>query len=196
MAGGCSSSSPLPSIQVDSISSGHFEGSASQAQKFGLRSDPAGSISPVSLHSFKSTFSRSSRFCTNLYQSSSTTSEAHQSYGNLPFLSHPPVYNRSIPAVDATDSLSLFTDGTSNQGDERNSEEVLVKDLLSLPGDSSEGSFHGLSCIQDKSVLAEQVELQSLSDELNVIMADRGENPKLDVSMFHLIASTFPNTFL
>lgn len=185
MAGGCSSSSPLPSIRVDSISSDFCVGSTVQAQKCGLRSGSAGSISPVSpVHSFKSTFSRSSVFCTNLYQSSSTTSEAHQLLGNLPFLPHPPVYNRSTPPVDSTNSSSLYTDDIGSQGDEKDSEEVIVKDLLSLSGDSSEGSFHGLSCTNDKSVLAEHLELQYLSDELDIIMIDNGESPKLDVSMF------------
>ncbi|KAK4771809.1 hypothetical protein SAY86_013584 [Trapa natans] len=160
MADGCSSSSPPPSSQVDSISSDHFKGSSAQAQKFSLRSGPAGIISSVSpVHNFKSTFSRSSLFCTNLYQSSSTTSEAHGPVGNLPFLSNSPVYKRR------------------NQAD---STEVHMKDLLSLPGNFTEGSFHGLSCNDDNSNLEEQVELQYLADELDVIMVESGENPTLD----------------
>ncbi|KAK4764926.1 hypothetical protein SAY86_026016 [Trapa natans] len=173
MAGGCSSSSPLPSLQVDSISSDHFEGSTAQSQKFGMRSGPAG-------HNFKSTFSRSSLFCTNLYQSSSTTSEAHRPFGNLPFLSNSPVYERSNPAVDSANSSSLFTDERRNRADDRDTVEVLTKDLLSFPGNVSEERFRGLGCNDDNSVLEEHVELQYLADELDAIMVESGEIPKLD----------------
>ncbi|XP_031388023.1 myb family transcription factor PHL6 isoform X1 [Punica granatum] len=156
-------------------------GSIVQAQKCCLRSGLAGPISPVSpAHSLKSSFSRSSVFCTSLYQSSSTTSEAHRLLGNLPFLPHTPTYNRSLPGVDSTKSSSLFSDDICNQGDERDSEEALMKDFLSLPGDSAEGSFHDINCTGDNSDLAEQLELQYLSDELDMVMIDNGENPRLD----------------
>lgn len=188
MAGDCSSSSssPLHSIQVETLSSDLYVGTMVQAQKCGLRSGPAaaGSISPVSpVQSSKSMLSRSSLFCNNLYRSSPTSSEAHRPLGNLPFRPHIPTYNKSISNADSTNSSSLFSDDMGHQGDDRDSEEVLVKDFLSLPGDSSDGSFHGPNCTDDNSVLAEQFELQYLSDELDVVMIDNGENPKLDVSM-------------
>ncbi|CAN6571069.1 unnamed protein product [Malus baccata var. baccata] len=132
--------------------------------------------SPVQ-HS-KSTFSRSSVFCTSLHQSSSSSSETSRQLGNLPFLPHPPTYGQSISAVDSKSPL-LFSEDKSNQYDDEQSED-LMKDFLNLHGDSSHGNFHGISYGSDTLALAEQLELQFLSDQLDIAITDNGENPGLD----------------
>ncbi|XP_038716680.1 myb family transcription factor PHL6-like isoform X2 [Tripterygium wilfordii] len=55
-----------------------------------------------------------------------------------------------------------------------------VKDFLNLPGEDSDGSFHGLNSPTGNFTLAEELDLQFLSDELDIAIADHGENPRLD----------------
>ncbi|KAM1461939.1 hypothetical protein ACFX1Q_046123 [Malus domestica] len=144
--------------------------------------------SPVQ-HS-KSPFSRSSVFCTSLYQSSSSSSETSRQLGKFPFLPHPPTYGQSNSAVDSKSPL-LFSEDTSNQYDDEQSED-LMKDFLNLHGDASHGSFHDISCGTDALALTEQLELQFLSDQLDIAITDNGENPGLDE--IYEIPQASPNT--
>jgi hypothetical protein len=57
-----------------------------------------------------------------------------------------------------------------------------MKDFLNLSGNASEGSFHGMNYTGGNLELTEQLELQFLSDELEIAITDHGENPGLDVS--------------
>ncbi|GLT72223.1 hypothetical protein SLA2020_441770 [Shorea laevis] len=154
----CSSSRPSPFIRTESLSFTHKEGSSVQPQN---------------------TFSRSSVFCTSLYQSSSSSSEAHWQLGNLPFLPHPPSYNQSISAVDSTKAPLLFSGDIDNQYDEEHSE-ALMRDFLNFPGDDSGSSLHGVTCASDGLAYTDQLDLQFLSDELDIAITDHGENPRLD----------------
>lgn len=78
----------------------------------------------------------------------------------------------------------------SNQYDDEQSED-LMKDFLNLHGDGSHGSFHGISCGSDTLALTEQLELQFLSDQLDMAITDNGENPGLDVSTMWSSLVTF-----
>ncbi|RVW59774.1 Myb family transcription factor PHL6 [Vitis vinifera] len=46
--------------------------------------------------------------------------------------------------------------------------------------DASDESFHVMNCASDNITFSEQLELQFLSDELDIAIADNGENPRLD----------------
>ncbi|KAF8083267.1 hypothetical protein N665_0786s0012 [Sinapis alba] len=122
------------------------------------------------------TFSRSSTFCTNLYVSSSSISEAHKHLGNsLPFLPDP-----SASGVESARSPSIFSEDLSNPFDGDNSVS-LVKDFFNLSGDAcSAKGFHDLDCSNDSYCLSDQMELQFLSDELELAITDRSETPRLD----------------
>lgn len=178
LASECSSSRPSPFIRSES----HSSTPSKASQKYYLESGPSSPLSPGAHVPYsKSTFSRSSLFCTSLYQSSSSSSETHRRLGNLPFLPHPPSYNQSISAVDSTKAPLLFSGDIENQYDLENSE-ALMKEFLNLPGDASDCSLRGLNCTSDGLELTEQLELQFLSDELDIAITDHGENPRLDVS--------------
>lgn len=178
--GECSSPRPSPFIRKESLNSpNHMQVSTALPQKNCLIARPDSPMSPGSrLQHSRGTFSRSSVFCTSLYQSSSSSSETHRQLGNLPFLPHPPSYNQSVSAVDSTNSPLLFSEDVGNPYEEH--PESLMKDFLNLPGDASDGSFHGITCTGDG--FNEQLELQFLSDELDIAINDHGENPRLDVS--------------
>lgn len=192
LASECSYSRPSPFIRTESLSSTHTQGSSGQPQKYLLKSGPDSPLSPGShVQNSKSTFSRSSVFCTSLYQSSSSSSESHWQLGNLPFLPHPPSYNRSISAVDSTKAPLLFSEDIDSQYDEEHSE-ALMRDFLNFPGDASGSSFHGVNCASDDGLAyTEQLDLQFLSDELDIAITDRGENPRLDVSTLQPSLITF-----
>ncbi|XP_007023582.2 PREDICTED: myb family transcription factor PHL6 [Theobroma cacao] len=164
LAGECSSPHPFPFIRTESF-------------KNNLKSGPSSPISPSS-HA-KSAFSRSSVFCTSLYLSSSSTSETQRQLGNLPFLPHPPTCGQSISAVDSSKSPVVFSEDLHNPYNEDHSE-IIMKDFLNFPGDDCDGNFHGLHCESNNFTLTEQLELQFLSDELDIAIADHGENPRLD----------------
>lgn len=184
LASECSSSHASPFVRTESLSSPtHMRASSVQPQKYSFRSCSNSPVSPGSnVQHPKSTFSRSSVFCTSLYQSSSSSSETSRQLGNLPFLPHPLTCNQPISAADSTKSPLLYSGDLSNLYDEEQSE-ALMKDFLNLSGDSSNGSFHGFSSASDSLALTEQLELQFLSDELDIAITDHGENPRLDVSV-------------
>lgn len=181
----CSSAHPSPFIRAESLSSPtHMQESSIQPQKYSFRSDSNSSMFPGSnVQHPKSEFSRSSVFCTSLYQSSSTSSETSRQLGNLPFLPHPSTCNQPISAAVSTKSTLLYSGDLSDQYDEEQSE-ALMKDFLNLSADSSNGSFHhGFGCSSDSLALTGQLELHFLSDELDIAITDHGENPGLDVSV-------------
>lgn len=181
--GECPFPHPSPIKRKESLSSSnHMQAATVVPQKNGLISTPDGPISPGShfQHS-KGGFSRSSVFCTSLYLSSSASSETHRQIGNFPFLPHPLTYNQSVSAVDLTKSSLLFSEDMGNPYQEEHSES-LSKDFLNFPGDASDSSFHGVTCMGERFGFNEKLELQFLSDELDIAITDHGENPRLDVS--------------
>ncbi|CAG7882456.1 unnamed protein product [Brassica rapa] len=135
--------------------------------------------SPWPKNSPQGTFSRSSTFCTNLYISSSSTSESQKHLGNtLPFLPDPSTNSQPPSAVESARSPSIFSEDMSNPFDGDN---TLVKDFFNLSGDAcSDGAFHDLDCSNDSYCLSDQMELQFLSDELELAITDRSETPRLD----------------
>ncbi|CBI18370.3 unnamed protein product, partial [Vitis vinifera] len=150
-----------------------------QPQKLCSKSGPYSSVSSDTDAQYpKCTFSRSSVFCTSLYLSSSSSTETHRPLGNLPFLPHPSMSYQSISAVHSTKTPFLSGD-SSGLYDEGNSEDMM-KGFLNLSSDASDESFHVMNCASDNITFSEQLELQFLSDELDIAIADNGENPRLD----------------
>lgn len=187
LAGECSFPLPFPFIRTESLNSTHMQASTVQLKKNKLKSGSSSPISPSS-HD-KSAFSRSSVFCTSLYLSSSSTSETQRQLGNLPFLPHPPTCHQSISAVDSSKSPVVFSEDLSNAYNEDNSE-VIMKDFLNLSGDACDGCFQDLHCESDSFAFTEHLELQFLSDELDIAITDHGENPRLDVSVLYLLMNS------
>ncbi|CAN7108003.1 hypothetical protein BRARA_F00008 [Brassica rapa] len=114
-------------------------------------------------HFSNGSFSRCSSFC-NLSSSSSSDTQKHLG-STLPFLPNPLTENERSPAA------ASFTD----------------EDLLSIPYeeevDPSFLSLHGDGGFQDVdnfSLSEEQMELQFLSDELQLAITDRAQTPRLD----------------
>ncbi|XP_057504481.1 myb family transcription factor PHL6 isoform X1 [Actinidia eriantha] len=126
----------------------------------------------------KSILSCSSMFCTSLYLSSSSSSETQRQLGNLPFLPHPPSYNQPCSAVQST-TPGLFDGNPSNPHDAGNPEE-LAEDFLYFPGNTSDGSAHGVNGSNDSIAFTEQLELQFFSDELDMAIGSGGGNPRID----------------
>ncbi|KDO67084.1 hypothetical protein CISIN_1g011006mg [Citrus sinensis] len=172
---------PSPFIRKESLSSpNRMQASTVVPKENGLISTSDSPISPGShfQHS-KGGFSRSSVFCTSLYLSSSASSETHRQIGNFPFLPHPRTFNQSVSAVDSTKSSLLFSEDMGNAYQEEHSES-LMKGFLNFPEDASDGSFPGVTCMGERLGLNEHLELQFLSDELDIDITDHGENPRLD----------------
>ncbi|KAJ0021403.1 hypothetical protein Pint_32413 [Pistacia integerrima] len=176
---------PSPFIRKESLSStNHSRAPTSQSPKYCFSPGPSSPGTPCShLQHSKGSFSRSSVFCTNLYLSSSSSSETHRQLGNLPFLPHPSSYNQSVSAVDSTKSPLLFSEDIGNPYEEEHSES-LMKDLFNFPGDISDGSFHGVTCRDDSLAVNDHLELQFLSDELDMAITEHGETPRLDCVSF------------
>ncbi|CAA7016290.1 unnamed protein product [Microthlaspi erraticum] len=133
-------------------------------------------------NSSQGTFSRSSTFCTNLYVSSSSSSEAQKHLGNsLPFLPDPSACStHSASKAESARSPPIFSEDFANPFD-GDSSGSLVKDFLNLSGEAcSDGGFLDLDCSNDSYCLSDQMELQFLSDELELAITDRAETPRLD----------------
>ncbi|KAI3990264.1 hypothetical protein MKX01_037603 [Papaver californicum] len=126
----------------------------------------------------KSTFSRSSTFCTSLYLSSSTSSEAERQLGNLPFLPHPLKTEKLVSDLHSTKSPSEQTLDLNTQFADEHSEYLM--DFLNPVGEASDGSFHGVNYASNSLTFNEQLDLQFLSDELDMAITDSGENPGVD----------------
>ncbi|MCL7050394.1 hypothetical protein MKW94_028233 [Papaver nudicaule] len=153
--------------------------------------EPDSSMSYDSLPQYpKNTFSRSSTFCTSLYLSSSTSSEAHRHLGNLPFLPHPMKTEKPVSDVHSTKSPSEQTLDLNSQFDDEHSEYLM--DFLNTAGEASDGSFHGVNYAADSLTFNEQLDLQFLSDELDMAITDNGENPRVDEIFEAPIVSSTP----
>lgn len=185
LKGDCSLSHS-PFIQTELPSPPNFiQTSVVQSQKFCSKSEPNSTMSSDTNASYpKSTYSRSSVFCTSLYLSSSSSTETHKPLANLPFLPHPSMSYQSISSVHSTKTPSLFSGDSGSLYEEENSEDMM-RGFLTLP--ASDESFHAMNCESDNLAFSEQLELQFLSDELDIAIADSGENPRLDVSAFYSI---------
>lgn len=185
LKGDCSSShSPFTETEFPGPPN-FVQESAAKPEKFCSKSGPNSSVSPETHAQYpKCMFSRSSVFCTNLYLSSSSSTETHQTLRNLPFLPHPSMSYQSISAAHSTKTPSFFSGDSISFIDEENSED-LMKGFLNLPGDESDDSFHVMNCASDNLAFSEQLDLQFLSDELDIAITDNGENPRLDVSAFY-----------
>ncbi|XP_024021118.1 myb family transcription factor PHL6 [Morus notabilis] len=179
LVGECSSPHPSPFIRTESLGSPFIGAASTHPPKFYYGSELNSPASPGShTHHAKNAFSRSSVFCTSLYQSSSSSSETHRQLGNLPFLP-PPTCNQSSSAVDTKSPLIFSGDITNNEYGNDESEDLL-KDFLNLPGDASQNRFHSLTCASDSLALTEQLELHYLSDDLDIAITDHGETPGVD----------------
>ena len=183
----CASARPSLYIQTESISSPKVQPSSSvQAIKSSANLE---TNSPTSYSSHPQypggSFSRSSTFCTSLYLSSSTSSETNRQLGNLPFLPHPPKSDQPISDIHSSNPPVPLSESLSNQFSEEHSE-YLMMDFLNLSGDASDGSFHDVNYVNGNLTFSEQMELQMLSDELDIAITNNGENPSVDVSTFYL----------
>lgn len=116
--------------------------------------------------------SSSSMFCTNLYLSSSSSSEAHRHLCNLPFLPHPST-PQSMSAIHSPKTQLLLND-------EQKHSEDSIRDFFNYPASGSDDGFDDVTCASDSLGLSEQLELQLLSDELHLAITDSGENPGID----------------
>ncbi|KAL2932878.1 Myb family transcription factor PHL6 [Bienertia sinuspersici] len=137
-------------------------------------SGPTSFFSSSSNSHLKSAPSRASMFCTNLYLSSSTSSEAQRQLGNLPFLPSP-------SAPKSTKTQLLLKDDSDSLCEQKHSEDSF-RDFLNYPGSLSDGEFDHVTCGSDSLAFSEHLELQLLSDELHLAMTDNGENPGIDNS--------------
>ncbi|XP_058068704.1 myb family transcription factor PHL6-like [Magnolia sinica] len=174
-------SSTHPSLNVQTKSSRPQQGPEFHPKMLSPHSNPS---SPISYCSHpqdpKQLCSQSSSFCTNLYLSSSTSSESHRQLSNLPFLPHPlnwdqPVYSKSPLHLGEV---------LGDQWDEGDCPKDLMKDFLNFPGDASNGSFDDETYTSKSLAFTEQLDLQILSEKLDIAITGNGENPGLDVSTF------------
>lgn len=115
-----------------------------------------------------SSFSRSSAFC-NLSSSSSSDTQKHLGT-TLPFLPNPST-ERSSPPTSFTEEEDILQSIPY--------EEEVDTSFLALSGD---GGFQDLD---NFSLSEEQIELQFLSDELELAITDRAHTPRLDVTLLH-----------
>ncbi|XP_043713581.1 myb family transcription factor PHL6 [Telopea speciosissima] len=182
-------------IQTESLNSPSLKrASPYLRQQLSPNPELNGPVSPGShLQHPKNMFSRSSAFCTSLYLSSSISSETSRQLGNLPFLPHPPTCNQPIAAVHSSKSPLLLSGDFSNQGDE-DSSEYLMKDFLNFPGESSDGGFHGENYANESLTFTEQLELQMLSEELDIAITGNVKNPRLDEIYEAPQVSSIPTT--
>ncbi|XP_058113420.1 protein PHOSPHATE STARVATION RESPONSE 3-like [Magnolia sinica] len=173
-----SSTHPSLNVQTESLGSSRpQQGPEFHPKMLSLHSNPS---SPISYSSHpqdpKQLCSQSSSFCTNLYLSSSTSSETHRQLGNLPFLPHPPKWDQPV----YTKSTLHLGEVLGDQWDEGDCSEDLMKDFLNFPGVASNGSFDDETYTSKSLAFTEQLDLQILSEELDIAITGNGENPGLD----------------
>ncbi|KNA10677.1 hypothetical protein SOVF_142010 [Spinacia oleracea] len=168
----------LPSVDFSCVET--CQGSVSSESSYpflkqsGKLRHPSGPTDIFSSSCDKSAPSRSSMFCTNLYLSSSSSSEAQRQLGNLPFLPSP-----SAPRSTKT-QLFLNDDSISDSVCEQKHSEDTFKDFLNFSGSLSDGDFDDVTCGSDSLAFSEHLELQLLSDELHLAITDSAENPGMD----------------
>ena len=127
-------------------------------------------------------FSRSSTFCTRLYLSSPASSMTCRQLSNFPFLPHPPKKDQLVSAVQSSNSPSLFSGDISDVHSEDDESDDIMKDFLNLSGDASDGTFHQENHDHNSSALNDQMDLQTLSEQLGIAITDNGGSPCLDVN--------------
>ncbi|XP_019197003.1 PREDICTED: myb family transcription factor PHL6-like [Ipomoea nil] len=119
-------------------------------------------------------FSRSSMFCTSLHLSSSSSLETTLRLGSLPFLPDPSPHR--LPNNFTIQSSDSPLHVQSDEGPSEASLKILQNILLDEPDGSVK---HGHCEINDLQ-LTEQMELQLLSDELDIAIGGDVENPRID----------------
>lgn len=125
-------------------------------------------------------FSRSSKFCTRLYLSSPASSMTCRQLSSLPFLPHPPKSEQLASGVQSSKSLTLFSDDIKDVHSDSEQSDDLMKDFLNLSGDASDDIFQQDNDDHNSSALNEQMDFQSLSEQLGIAITDNGESPCLD----------------
>ncbi|KAK1289104.1 Protein PHR1-LIKE 1 [Acorus calamus] len=177
-------SSSVPSPYIDSgspISTSPGKMPSFLPKKFCPESEPNSPFSQVSHPQHpERMYSRSSTFCTDLYLSSSTSSETTRQLGILPFLPHPPKCDQLTSAVHSSNSSVLLSDDINDRCNETEFSDDIMKDFLNLSGDASDGSFHGENHTRESLAYSEQMDLQILSEQLGINITDNGESPCLD----------------
>ncbi|KAF3966770.1 hypothetical protein CMV_009161 [Castanea mollissima] len=128
----------------------------------------------------KSTYAPSSMFCTSLHFSSSTSPETSRYLGNQPFLPNPPNYNGCPPAVNSPKPSLLSGGGENGRCGKETSFDLMKGFEYNIPGQCSDGIFWGENYASDSLTLSQQLELQNLSEELNMAINDTRDNPRLD----------------
>lgn len=136
------------------------------------------------LHSPNGRFSRSSTFCTSQFSSSSPVSEAaHSQLKILPFLPSLPKTEQPTSSAQSSSSPLILRGSLRSVSGESDDPDALIKGLLNLSQDASDGSFHEENYANDCVTFDERLELQILSDELGMAIAGSEESPRLDVSI-------------
>lgn len=121
---------------------------------------------------------QSSMFPAALYSPSSTSFETHQHLGNPHFL---PQYPPCVSPANSAESPLLLGDDVADKYGKENSED-LMKDFFGIPEESSDQSLQGLDAEKDSLTLMDLLDLRYLSEELDIPVSKKGENPSVDVS--------------
>lgn len=139
----------------------------------------------------KSTNAPSSMFCTSSHFSSSTSPETSLYLGNQPFLPNPLNYDWCPPAVNSPKPSLLSGGGENGRCGKETSFDLMKGFEYNIPGQFSDGIFWGENYASDSLTLSQQLELQNLSEELNMTINDTRDNPRLDVSATLLHIRTY-----
>ncbi|XP_059634545.1 myb family transcription factor PHL6-like isoform X2 [Cornus florida] len=127
----------------------------------------------------QSPFNGSSSFGTNLHVSSSTSSETNQQLGNPHFLSHVPAYDHSTSVANSSKNPLIVGGDVIDSCDTEISEDS-TKKFLDLARESSVGRFDGLSYEEDSLTLIAELDLEYLSEVLDIDISENGENPSVE----------------
>ncbi|XP_019077683.1 myb family transcription factor PHL6 [Vitis vinifera] len=119
---------------------------------------------------------QSSMFPAALYSPSSTSFETHQHLGNPHFL---PQYPPCVSPANSSESPLLLGDDVADKYDKENSGD-LMKDFFGIPEESSDQSLQGLDAEKDSLTLMDLLDLRYLSEELDIPVSKKGENPSVD----------------
>nr|GMC51980.1 myb family transcription factor PHL6 [Ipomoea batatas] len=170
-------------LLADDCSSGSAPHNLSDFLHKCTEQSPIVSPTPGQCSSFSSTshvqqprnqFSRSSMFCTSLHLSSSSSLETTLRLGSLPFLPDPSPHR--LPKNFTIQSSDSPLHVQSDEGASEASLKILQNILL----DESDGSVNHGHCEINDLQLTEQMELQLLSDELDIAIGGDVENPRID----------------
>ncbi|XAR50719.1 hypothetical protein NMG60_11005127 [Bertholletia excelsa] len=132
-----------------------------QSQKLNIGGSDDSLSHPSHAHNPRSPYNRTSEFCT-LHVSTSSGSETRWQLKNPPFLPHPPAQDWLVGTAGSPKSSPL-SDGETSFPD--------------LAGESSDGI---LIYPKGFTMCEEELELEFLSNPLELVMTENGEGPKLD----------------